>query len=150
MKKIIVLSIVFLTANTFAEEFANHSGFEQNNVSAQPASRPTSVINNAVPNSNTDQIAALSAPKKKLNLKQKVQELWSKIQNFDYACLNILKRIESFALGKKKQNSEAIEGAETGEWKHTKRIPATGKAKDIADKLDKAQQAVLQKYEKVD
>ena len=85
--------------------------------------------------------------KKKLTLKEKAKELWAKIVNFDFSQFNILAKTDKFVKAKKKQNIEAMEGAETGEWKHTKRLPASGKAKEIADKLDKQQADQLKKYD---
>lgn len=87
---------------------------------------------------------------KKLSAKQKIQKFWNKIANFDFQSLNIIGQTEKFVAGKKKQNLESVEGVETGVWKNTKRIPASGKAKEIADQLDKTTQEKLNKYNSIE
>jgi hypothetical protein len=154
MKKIILLCLVLATGTLSAEEFAAHSGYDQfsgatasTNGSGQIPSVKTATASDA--GSIGESAAPAFTPKKHLNFKQKIQQLWVKISSFDFASLNILNKIETFAKGKKRQNSEALDGIETGEWKHTKRLPSSGKAKEIADQLDKAQQESLKKLENI-
>lgn len=114
-------------------------------VSAQPPAQPVTV--SVV---QTESAPAAASPTKKLTVKQKIQKFWNKISRFDYQSLNIIGQTEKFVAGKKKQNLEAFEGAETGVWKHTKRMPTSGKAKEIADQLDKTSQEKIKKYDSID
>ena len=60
-------------------------------------------------------------------------------------------KVQVFVDKMKKQNTAAIEAGETGDFSAvvTKRRPATGKAKEIQDKLDKLQADKLKKYDEI-
>jgi len=130
MKNLVFISFVFLLST------------------ATQAQTPTATTTPAAIEQTATAAAAPSAtPVKRLTVKQKIQKFWNKIAKFDFESLNIVGKTERFIAGKKKQNVEAMEGAETGVWKHTKRVPASGKAKEIADQLDKVTQEKIKKYD---
>lgn len=134
MKKIFLLSlIVLLSVNSFAE--------------TAPAAQPAAVTGEAPYAAATAAVDVAPVTNKKLSFKQKIQKYWNKISQFDFQTLNIVGKTEKFVAGKKKQNLESMEGVETGVWKHTKRAPTSGTAKEIADKLDKTTQEKIKKYD---
>jgi len=134
MKNILLLSlVVLLSVNTYAE--------------TAPTVQPAAVTSEAPTAAATAAVDVAPATTKKLSLKQKIQKYWNKISQFDFQTLNIVGKTEKFVAGKKKQNLESMEGVDTGVWKHTKRAPTSGAAKEIADKLDKTTQEKIKKYD---
>jgi hypothetical protein len=134
MKNLIMITLILvLSAFTHAEEIKPLPVTPAATEPAQTAVAP--------------QASVSVTPAKKLTVKQKIQKFWNKISKFDFESLNIVGKTEKFIAGKKKQNVEAMEGAETGIWKHTKRMPTSGKAKEIADQLDRTTQEKIKKYD---
>ncbi len=136
MKKIFLVSLVFLIALSANAEAIQTAAATTTPVEATTGTATTTTA------AITDTTSA-----KKLTVKQKIQKFWNKISQFDFQSLNIIGKTEKFVASKKKQNLEAFEGTETGVWKHTKRTPASGKAKQIADQLDKTTQDKIKKYD---
>lgn len=161
MKKFLIISLLIAVSSNLKAEQVNASAPNAapnapNSVPAATAATAATVAavattaTAALTTANdTTTTAAVTTPKKKLTFKQKLLEYWNKISNFDFQSLNIIGKTEKFVAGKKKQNLEAMEGVETGIWKHTKRMPTSGQAKEIADKLDKTTQEKIKKYDSV-
>lgn len=152
MKKIILGSILTTSLLSVAQESPTAAtGLDQ--PASQPAVTAAPTAKPVASRFSSEAYAAAAVDKsktKETEVKAKKRpSLWKMLTSF--SIMGIVKHFEKLRDDAKQQNLEAIEGAETGIWKHTKRrVPANGKAKEIADKLDKIQQERLDQFDKIE
>jgi hypothetical protein len=152
MKKVIISSIVTTSLLSFAQQPSEATVAQP--APAQETAQATTTAPRSSPSPfSSEAFAAADAERKrKADAEAKTKNrpsLWSMIK--DFSITGLMDKFKLFREKVQKQNIEAIEGAETGQWKHTKRrLPANGKTKELADKLDKIQQEKLNKYDKID